>query len=111
MIDKESEIFVQGVKNQFQKSIDSLDGATLSRITRIRHQALERATKPRNDFILWLPAGAVASVCMAFLVYSLVPQKTVEDQSFIDEIDIISDLDLYENLDFYEWLEQHELPS
>lgn len=111
MNEDNNELFVNGIKSHFDESVDALDAATLSKIRQLRTKALEKVTDRRRDYKLWIPAGAFASVCMAFLVYSIIPQNTAEDQTFIDEIDIISDLDLYENLEFYEWLEQYELPS
>ncbi len=111
MNDHELEKFESDVKRGFEQSIAALDGHTLSRITQARVSALENQGKQERDFIFWIPASAVAAVFMALVVYNIVPQQSVEQPSFIDEIDIISDLDLYENLDFYEWLELHELPS
>jgi hypothetical protein len=110
-MNEDNDIFVYKFRNRFQESVKGVDAATLSRIRQTRAQVLEKSKYKRKNSIIWIPAGAFASVCMALLVFSIVPQRNVEDQTFIDEIDIISDLDLYENLDFYEWLEQHELPS
>ncbi|MGY8814079.1 MAG: hypothetical protein ACKVHQ_05095 [Gammaproteobacteria bacterium] len=105
------EKFVFNLRNRFEESVNGIDAATLSRVRQTRAQVLEKSKHKGKSYLIWFPAGALASVCMALLIFSIVPQKNVEDQTFIDEIDIISDLDLYENLDFYEWLEQHELPS
>jgi hypothetical protein len=110
-MNEESEILVNVIKNRFEESVNALDAATLTRIRQIRTQVIEKSENKSKKYKIWIPAGAFASVSMAFLIYGIVPQKTAEDQTFIDEIDIISDLDLYENLDFYDWLEQYELPS
>jgi len=111
MKDVESELFTQKLKDRFDQSVASLDGETLSRITRARYRALEQTREHKPGRAIWLPAGALATLCLAMLVYVMVPQTTVEEKTFIDEIEIISELDLYENLEFYEWLEQHEIPS
>ena len=111
MNEDNTESFVNSLRGRFDESVDGLDGATLSRIRQIRTRALEKSGACSRNYLPWVPVGALASICMAFVIYSLVPQKAVEEQTFIDEIDIISDLDLYENLEFYEWLELYELPS
>jgi len=115
MKDTESDIFSRELKDQFDQSVDALDGETLSRITCARYRALQqtREIQPghKPGRLVWLPAGALATLCLAMLVYVMAPQTTVEEKIFIDEMEIISELDLYENLEFYEWLEQHEIPS
>jgi hypothetical protein len=104
------DIYIEKFKDRFDQSIDTIDGETASRITRVRFNALERAGK-RTGAWLWLPSGAVAAACLGLVIYSLLPREPVDDGSFIDEVEIISELDLYEDLEFYEWLELHELPS
>ena len=103
--------FIQKFRNKFDQSVDSLDAATLSRITRARYRALEQTRDHKAGRGLWIPAGAVVTACLAIVVYNLLPQTTNEEKAFIDEIEIISELELYENLEFYEWLDQHEIPS
>jgi hypothetical protein len=111
MNSNESDPLVEKLRDHFAQSVDALDGQTLSRITRIRYSALEQANHKSRKSGFWLPAGAVASVCLAVLIFTLVPQQTVEEKIFIDEIEIISELDFYENLEFYEWLDHFELPT
>jgi len=110
-IDKDTDMLVDNIREQFDASVAGLDGQTVSRITRIRYSALEDAGNRSKKSALWLPAGAFASACLALLVYTFIPQQSVEENIFIDEIDIISELDFYEDLDFYEWLDRYELPS
>jgi hypothetical protein len=104
------DLYIEAFRKRFEDSIESLDGATASRITRIRYQALQQAGK-RTGFSAWLPAGALATACLGLVIYSLMPRQTVENTSSVDEVEIISELDLYEDLEFYEWLELHELPT
>ena len=105
------DLFVRNLKRRFDASVDELDASILSRIRQTRSRVLDKKTGAGRNYIFWIPAGAFTSVFMALFIYSNMPQKTQEDQTFVDEIDIISNLELYENLEFYEWLEQHELPS
>ena len=109
--DSGTNLFIEQARDTFNQSVDALDGETLSRITRARYRALEQTPEHKPARVVWLPAGVLATVCLAMLVNVLVPQTTFEEKTFIDELEIISDLDLYENLEFYEWLEQHEIPS
>jgi hypothetical protein len=111
MKEQDTDPFVENLRTRFEHSVDALDAATLSAINRARYRALEGAGSARPARIDWLPAGALAGVCLAVLVYSLIPRTPVEEKTFIDEVEIISELDLYENLEFYEWLEQNEIPS
>ena len=102
--------FVAGIKARFDRSVKNIDGETASRITRTRHAALEQQPQEKS-FNVWLPVGAVASLCLALVIYSLVPRTEVEENQALEEIELISDLELYENLEFYSWLEEHELPT
>ncbi len=111
MKEADTDNFIQKFRNRFDQSVDALDAGTLSRISRTRYSALEQTRNYRSGPVLWIPATAVVTACVAMFVYSLSPQTTVEENAFIDEIEIISELELYENLEFYEWLDQHEIPS
>jgi len=111
MNENEQDLFCQKLREQFEKSTGSLDGETLSRITRARYSALDQKLVIKSSPFIWIPTGALVTACLAMFVYGLLPQPAVEDKTFIDDIEIISELDLYENLEFYEWLEQHEIPS
>ena len=112
MKESETDLLVQKFRARFDQSVDVLDAATLSGIARARSLALEQARERRKGPALWLPAGALATACLAIVLYSgLLPRTKVEQKTFIDEIEIISELNLYEDLEFYEWLEQNEIPS
>ena len=117
MNDSNNDAFVQGLAARFNASVESLDAATLSRITQIRHRALDSGQRPRR-WPVWAPAGAVATVCLALLVYFLVvpsqpgiQQAAPAQATATDDMELISNLELYEDLEFYQWLEQYELPS
>lgn len=116
--DRNSGAFVQALRVRFDAAVDGIDAGTAARLAQARRRALEgrgRVSRPA----LWLPAGALATACLALLVYALVdPGRTqsgaaAPEQAAPAEVDmeLISNLELYEDLDFYQWLEQHELPS
>ena len=103
-------LFIKDLKERFDRSVEAIEAETVSKITRARYQALEQKADKRSIFV-WLPAGAVATLCLALVIYALVPRTQVEEKPALDEIELITNLDLYENFEFYAWLEEHELPS
>jgi hypothetical protein len=114
-----NDAFVQTLAARFNASVDALDAATASRITQIRHRALESGRRTQR-LSVWVPAGVVAAVCLALLAYFIVvpPQRGIQQgapaQATVpatDDMELISNLELYEDLEFYQWLEQYELPS
>ncbi len=107
--------FIKQLKQRFDGSVGDLDTGTVSRITRCREEALAGGSRTLSS-PLWLPAGAVATVCLALIVYILVPDTSSPDPAaetdpVIEQMDVISNLELYEDLEFYQWLAQDELPS
>ena len=103
--------FLDAIKSELDQSVYNIDAATVSRITQARYQAIEKKSK-NIQFAVWLPAGAIASACVALVIYTLATTSTqIEQESILDEVELISELDLFENLEFYEWLEEYELPS
>jgi hypothetical protein len=117
--DRDNQAFVEALRARFEAAADGIDAATAARIAQARRHALQGGRRPFR-LSPWLPAGAIATACLALLIYVLVDpgragggQATPERVTSPTEVDmeLISNLELYEDLDFYEWLEQHELPS
>ncbi len=103
--------FLDAIKTELDQSVSNIDAETISRITQARYQAIDKKGKS-NQLTVWLPAGAIASACVALVIYNLATTSTqVDQESILDKVELISELDLYENLEFYEWLEEYELPS
>ena len=74
----------------------------------------QRQQSPKGQINFWLPAGAVATACLALVVLSLVSKTAVEETVPVDDFELISNIDnleLLEELEFYEWLEDYELPT
>jgi hypothetical protein len=106
-------IFIKNIHSTLDASLDDIDAATQSKITQARHRALDQRTN-KTPLQIWLPAGAVATACVALLILSLVPETQVEETTPLDDLEMISnidDLELLEELEFYEWLEEYELPT
>ena len=105
--------FIGNIHSALDASLDDIDAATQSKITQARHRALDQRTN-KSPLHIWIPAGAVATACVALVMFSLVPKTQVEDTVPLDDLELISnieDLELLEELEFYEWLEAYELPT
>ncbi|MEJ2760688.1 MAG: hypothetical protein P8126_03920 [Gammaproteobacteria bacterium] len=115
----DSDAFVEGLRMRFNAGVESLDADTKARLAQLRRRALESDRRRPARLTLWVTAGALASACLAVVIYFLAvpapsPQRHAPAQATVpaeDEMDLITNLKFYENLDFYQWLEQHELPS
>ncbi|MBU0679794.1 MAG: hypothetical protein KKD73_00060 [Proteobacteria bacterium] len=76
------EKFITEIKKQLDESVDNLDGATRSRLNRMRSQALDfHDAKPRTDRIWLLTGGALLpALTLALFVYFGIPRQHVHDQ-------------------------------
>ena len=109
----QDKVFTDSIRDRLDESVEQLDAETLSAITRARHQALDSRKGSRESWG-WIPAGAVAGICMALLVYVFVSNHAVEEVPVVDELELLSnieDIEILEDLEFYEWLEEYELPT
>ena len=104
----------------FHDSVESLDFAMRSRLTRARHAALEAAATNRRPWFFRLtfltPAGVTAAaVLAAFLwmgspvVHS--PITAADGQSSLEDLDIVASSDdpidmLQDDIEFYDWAEK-----
>ena len=105
--------FVAGIRQQLDRSCDALDGATLSRLNRIRHAALAR--KPARASRLLLPFGGFVTACVLVLTVTMFAPRTAPDTEALaaplEDIDILTtpdSLDLYEDYEFYQWLAEND---
>ncbi len=121
MQDKDQQI-VDSIKSELNESVDNINAKDLSAITQARYQAMARKTKRKANWML-LPAGAIATACLAVVVYNFIPvvpesmdgqnleQENYEFVSAVESFDIYEDSELNEELDFYEWLDAYESSS
>jgi len=111
-MNKTDETLAQRAKEAFDRSVDGLDAASLSRLNRGRQAALAEVGHPRRERLRWMPAtGAVAAVLLVML--SL---QGPGDADFLSapatDLDILlseESIDMLEDLDFYSWLDTQEL--
>ena len=126
MQDKDQQI-VDSIKSELNESVDNISAQDLSAITQARYQAL--AKKRLNNFSwIFVPAGAIATACLAVVVYNFIPvtpvstdgQNLVQENqahenqelvSTLEAFDFNEDPEISEELDFLEWLDAYESSS
>jgi len=121
MQDKDQQI-VDSIKSELNESVDNINAKDLSAITQARYQALGRKKKKSFSW-MFVPAGAIATACLAVVVYNFIPvtpestdgqnldQENYEFVSAVENFDINEDTELNDELDFYEWLDAYESSS
>lgn len=100
------------VRQELEKGIDELDAGTRSKLTYARQSALQRRNE--RNVNVWIPAAALASVCLIIAVLINVPEQETRDSEIFNDIDLMTtsdNLELLEDLEFYEWLEAYDFPS
>ena len=100
---------IQDIREELDKSVDTLDAHTLSRLNQARHKALEQPTRTRWRSNWLLPVAATAAV--AVLAFSLLTvNSTTDPDLLLEDLELLSsaeDMDFYGELEFYEWLDQY----
>lgn len=106
------ERFIAGIRRELDRSCDALDGHTLSRLHRIRSEALARRQSRTSRLLL--PFGGFVTACMLVLTVTMFMPGRSPDRDMVpplEDIDILASadsLDLYEDYEFYEWLASAE---
>jgi hypothetical protein len=115
---REDEAWIEQARALLDRSTESLDAASLSRLNRARQAALmQKRDRPRA----WIVGGSLAAaatlvLCIGLGLYRLDALKRPDSPAPAAEalqpadIDVLTGdddaLDLYENLDFYAWLDE-----
>ena len=115
MNDRDRE-FSRKAKTAFDTSVEELDAATLSRLTRSRHEALAELHKPSRQWSRWMPAtGVAAAVLVAVIVIQL---PTIDDEAVVPtavtDMEILlgeDSIEMLEELEFYSWLDSADLEN
>lgn len=105
--------FAEKAKALFDDSVASLDGATQSRLTRARHEALKELDRSRPARAQWIPAtGVAAAAALAFVLWNGgAPVDDIPDQATASDMEILlteDSLEMLEDLEFYSWIELNE---
>jgi hypothetical protein len=111
--DRESR-FLKKIKKTLDDGSRNLDSGHQSKLTQIRHQALESKSNRWLPNWTYLPAMQWGSVACALLVGIILlgePNKTQLQPGF-EDIDLLASADvmeLYEDLEFYSWLAEENI--
>lgn len=113
---EQEDVLVRRAKQAFDESVESLDAATLSRLNRSRHAALERGAGShallRPVPVLAASGAALAVIAAVFLVGNpaVTPEGGLPDMEpdVVADTEILlqgEDFEMLEDLEFYSWLE------
>ena len=113
-MNKTDEQLAQQAKEAFDKSVDGLDAAALSRLNRGRQAALAEVARPAREWLRWMPAtGVVAAVLLVMLTFRG-PGEIDATAAPAADLDILSgeeSMEMLEELEFYRWLDSQDLES
>ncbi|MFT5425552.1 MAG: hypothetical protein ACI9ZT_000484 [Gammaproteobacteria bacterium] len=111
--------FVDSIQSELNESVGNINARDLSAITQLRNKVLRKKTEKKPVWF-FIPVGAIATACLAVVVYSFiqaVPEEQIPSQEHLDLVSVLESLDLYEDpdvyedLEFYEWLDAYESSS
>lgn len=113
--DKDREL-LNAIKHELDNSIERVDAQTRSRLTQIRHQALQRKKKSNLIDSPFVPVSVFATACLVVAVALYIPDNSdmQNPDDIVSDLDLISsteNLEFFEELEFYEWLEDYDLPT
>ncbi len=110
-MNKTDEQLAQQAKEAFDRSVDGLDAATLSRLNRGRQAALAEAGQPGREWLRWIPATGAAAAAAMLLAITLQGPGDVDVMSAPDLDIVLSEesIEMLEELEFYSWLDSQEL--
>lgn len=116
--ERDDAVFSAQAKAAFDRSVDQLDAATLSRLNQGRHRALEHAGKRRSAFSLqrWAPVTGLAAAALVAVAVWTTGEEPVPSVSptMATDLEIILELDefeMLEDLEFYSWIDLEEQPD
>ena len=106
----EPDKLVEQIKRQLNDAADDLDAKTQLRLTKIRHQILDSAVKPKWSW--QMPALALgATAAVAVITISLMWSPASLHQTAFEDISLLSANEAFELIDdveFYEWLSEEQ---
>jgi len=111
-MNKSDEQLAQQAKEAFDRSVDGLDAASLSRLNRGRQAALAGAGQPGRGWLRWIPAtGAAAAVLLVVITLQGPGDVDVMSAPAMDLDILLSEesIEMLEELEFYSWLDTQEL--
>jgi hypothetical protein len=95
-------------------SCDKLDGQTLSRLNKIRHEALELPQQRWGRTVVAPFGGLVAASVLVVMLLPFWNQNPITEvpssNSAMEDLEILissDSLEFYEDFEFYQWLEEN----
>jgi len=114
---EEQPAWLRATLGSLDEQAATLDAATLSRLNRMRQQALDQGLRGSRGRWRW-PFAAFATACGVLLVIGMVSRlptaglvspTTVMAPADYEMLVAGEDLELIEDLEFYAWLDQQSL--
>jgi len=108
---EQDEGFSKRARELFDTSVEGLDAATLSRLNRGRHRALEEMARPGRGWYRWVPAAGVAAAALvAFMVLVPGPRPVPGEvlPAEVTDLEILlgeDAIEMLEELEFYTWID------
>ncbi len=102
----------QEAKTAFDRSVDGIDAATLSRLNRGRQRALASAGRSGGAWLRWMPAAGVATAVLLAVVMMRGPVNEEALVAPASDLEILlseESIEMFEELEFYSWLGSQEL--
>jgi hypothetical protein len=111
-MNKTDEQLAQQAKDAFDRSVEGLDAATLSRLNRGRQAALAELESPSRQWLRWMPATGVAAATLLVMMTYRGPAEIDAINAPASDLDILfseESIEMLEDLEFYSWLDPQEL--
>jgi len=111
MMTGHDEKFGKRAKQLFDDSVDELDAATLSRLNRGRHQAIDELGRPGLGWYRWVPAAGIAALTLVAVMVLLPGPQPVPGDALPGEVTDVEILlgedaiEMLEDLEFYTWID------
>jgi hypothetical protein len=109
---KTDEELAKRAKEVFDRSVDGLDAATLSRLNRGRQAALAKGANPVREWLRWMPATGVAAAALLVMLTFQGPGDVDVISAPATDLEILlseESIEMLEDLEFYSWLDTQEL--
>ena len=107
--------FLKKVKHSLDQGEENIPAETLSRLNRIRQEALKIKKKEKTWAVKWIPtphpAWATAAVVLLAVLLSFPGDREQAPFNPLDDLEILASnnkIEFYEELDFYAWLAEEE---
>lgn len=107
------EKFERETRKLFDRSVESLDASTLSRLNRSRQLALAEPQRAHPIFLRWAPVTGIAAAVLIAVMVTRAPTNVggLEVPVALTDMEILlgeESFDMLEDLEFYSWLDTVE---